>query len=109
MSENKNIGWICPKCGQANAPSEKTCSCASKNFSTQPDKKLDETEFPSSIKTPHDYIPASGYQFMVCPKCGGNIEIPELLGFVGTITLTCLNCGHSITIPDSDIYNYIFK
>ena len=133
MSENKNIGWICPKCGQVNAPSEKTCSCSSKNFSTQPDKKLDEildtyrifkginridnsyfnrvpgfddlldnTGFPSSIKTPNDSIPAPGYQFIVCPKCGGNIEIPELLCFVGSITFTCKNCGHMITIQDSD-------
>lgn len=109
MSDNKNIGWICPKCGQVNAPSEKTCSCASKNFSTQPNKTLDDTGFPSSFKTPHDSIPTPGYQFMVCPKCGGNIEIPERLCFVDVVSLifTCKNCGHSITIENSYPANFI--
>lgn len=103
MSENKNIGWICPKCGRVNALSEKTCSCSSK-ISTQPDKTLDDIGFPSSIKTPHDSIPAPGYQFIGCPKCGGNIDIPKVLCFayIFSITFTCKNCGHSITIQDGN-------
>lgn len=109
MSENKNIGWICPKCGQVNAPFEKTCSCSSKN-STQPDKTLDDTGCPSNFKTLYDSIPGPGYQFIGCPKCGGNIEIPELLPFacIDSIIFTCKNCGHTITIQDSNVfYNYI--
>lgn len=60
MTKENNYGWVCPKCGCPNAPTNKSCVAC---FNTE---HID-------IVAPNDTVPR-------CVKCGMDLSKP--LGFV---------------------------
>jgi hypothetical protein len=80
---NENIGWVCPKCGAPNSPSNTTCAACFSSPQYTPHKQIPEW---APHKPDHrDFLTEAGTS---CPKCG--ILRNRVMGYVCS-NLDCPN------------------
>ena len=97
---NKNMGWICPKCGRVNAPWARFCDCA--------DEQIYD---PSHIYT-QPIEPTFKTSYECCKNCQNNPVVNPNASGICNCSLPALEVSLPTTIPgtkSNTVYTFYWE